>query len=1171
MDRKDSISERTPLLASAECLERSEVRSLPSESRETMLRALAVAERRLAEREEAARLAERRIRELTAALHDQSEALLVRDRELGAVSASGAWALAKVAHQTRRRMAPTGSRRHRALLLGLQAARVWRREGLPSFARKTCRRVLGRGPAAPVCALDRLSGSVPLMPTADGDYGAWVARNEPDAEALRDQKLAAEALGSRPLFSILTPVYNTPPAILEALIESVLAQTYDRWELCLVDGGSTDFETRRVLDDWASRESRVRVEMLETNRGISGNTNVALKMARGDFVALLDHDDLLAPFAFFEVARRLEADPDLDFLYSDKDMINEDGTRRFGPLFKPAWSPEIMLNANYLTHLNIMRTSLVREVGGFRSETDGAQDWDIFLRVLERTERVAHLPKVLYHWRHWSNSTSSGLAAKPYALEAQRRTLQEHLDRIGQDGLAAANDQGMIRIRPTGENSTKVSVVVTTSLGSGRLPKLIDELLGAKAAHGPGIEVELIIVHCGARTPQLCGFYEDITADARVQVLDVDGPLGSVEARQAGAEAASGQLLLFLSEDLEPIDEGWLAELVQITLRPGVGLSGAKIVSAEGFIEHAGLVFGLDGLVGPIYSGMVPYYNDCFGSVNWYRNYSAVSGDCLAIRRDLYESLGGFAPDQARQAAELDLCLRVIDRGLRVVYSPYAELRRVGPLKTSEISAEDLDQLHNRCLPLLSVGDPYFSPNLSQDSLVPRFGEQAGPRPARWALERSLDKLEAARQAKETPPAPRPTDPYSEQARGLVTWLNFSSADYEASAQVQRAQAGPLQVRSINWFIPDFHNAFYGGIYTILRFANHLQRQKGIKSRFLVVGGGDPDRVQTAIANAYPSLHDVAVRVLPDESALRQVEYADACISTLWTTAYYALKFNRTRRKFYFVQDYEPLFYPAGSTSAQVEATYRFGFYGLTNTIALKELYEREHGGSAEFFTPCVDTELFYPSKAAQTQSFESPDRPQRIFFYGRPNNLRNGFELGSEALRRLKQRLGDRVEILAAGDHWAPAEYGLEGIVKNLGLLSFDQTAELYRTCDAGLVLMFTRHPSYLPFEFMASGCLVVTNRNAATSWLLKDGENCLLTEPSADCIADTLERGLADHARRAQITDNALAKIRKGHADWTAQIEKIHAFMCDPKALRDRDLAGSIPRLDGYVRAAG
>jgi glycosyltransferase involved in cell wall biosynthesis len=292
------------------------------------------------------------------------------------------------------------------------------------------------------------------------------------------------------------------------------------------------------------------------------------------------------------------------------------------------------------------------------------------------------------------------------------------------------------------------------------------------------------------------------------------------------------------------------------------------------------------------------------------------------------------------------------------------------------------------------------------------------------------------------------------------------------------------------------------------------------------------------ITAAFPGLGKSDVRVMNSDAQIDDLPDSDAAIATLWTTAYSLLKFRHTRRKFYFIQDYEPLFYPAGSTSALVEATYDFGFTGICNTISLKEIYEGQ-GGKAEYFDPSIDSSIFYRS------SREGGNRkPYLVFCYARPGHPRNCFELLMEALKRLKQRLGEDVSIVTAGAEWSPAAYGVEGVVRNLGLLGYRETGALYRACDAGVVAMKTRHPSYLPLELMACGAAVVTNRNPYTGWLLRDGENCILAETSPSALAESLEEVLRDTALRARLAE-ASAEVVGRYSDWPAQAEKIYQFM--------------------------
>ncbi|HEU5012848.1 MAG TPA: glycosyltransferase family 4 protein, partial [Roseiflexaceae bacterium] len=390
---------------------------------------------------------------------------------------------------------------------------------------------------------------------------------------------------------------------------------------------------------------------------------------------------------------------------------------------------------------------------------------------------------------------------------------------------------------------------------------------------------------------------------------------------------------------------------------------------------------------------------------------------------------------------------------------------------------------------------------------------------------------------------------YASEAFTLVRWLDFTPENLCHSQEVMAAHPGKLDIKSVNWYLPHFEHAYYGGVLTILRFAAQWASNYGVHSTFVIIG--DPSSPDSAsylrrISEAFPSLASADVVVVHSDADLPMIPACDAAVATLWSTAYYVLKFNQTKRKFYFLQDFEPMFYPAGSTSAQVEATYRFGFYGITNTVTLKKHYEADYDGKATFFNPAVDTALFYP---APNREWGITRKPYKVFFYGRPAHWRNGFELGSIALMKLKEELGQRVQIIAAGNDWDPTDYGLGGIIENLGLLPYQETARLYRTCDAGLAMMFTRHPSYLPFEFMASGCLVVSNVNSATAWLLKDNENCLLSLPSASCIADTLARALQDHDLRRRITANAAQLIKEEFSDWTKSISAVYDYMCDPE----------------------
>jgi glycosyltransferase involved in cell wall biosynthesis len=385
-------------------------------------------------------------------------------------------------------------------------------------------------------------------------------------------------------------------------------------------------------------------------------------------------------------------------------------------------------------------------------------------------------------------------------------------------------------------------------------------------------------------------------------------------------------------------------------------------------------------------------------------------------------------------------------------------------------------------------------------------------------------------------------DGYTSDAVALAQWVDCDRASLEQPQQHPERVHPNVGQRSCNWYLPVFDNAFYGGIMTILRLAAHLQERDGVQQRFLICGACDPKVISARIGEAFSCLAKAEVRALDSIEAIQAIPASDYSVATLWTTAYVLLKVQNTGYKFYMIQDYEPLFYPAGSTYAQAELSYRFGFYGIANTISLRDIYQRDYGGRAVALTPSVDTSIFHAGEAL------SADGVKRLFYYARPGTPRNGFELAVAAFKLLKSRMGDRVEILCAGADWDPAKYGLDGIVRAVGMLPYAQTGDLYRSCHVGLVMMMTKHPSYLPFELMGCGTVVVSNVNPANTWFLKDGENCLLSEPTASCLAETLAEALEGYATLASMRQRAANEIQEFHGDWTVTMAHVSAFMHAP-----------------------
>jgi GT2 family glycosyltransferase/SAM-dependent methyltransferase len=1074
---------------------------------------------------------------------ERAEAELRRSMsELAYIHSRLAMRLVQAWWQLQARWAPPGSSWGRV--------RVWLRTRLGGYLA----RLIDVKPIPAPAVADPSGRTLDAMDPAR--YQRWIEENEPSPDELDRQRLDAERLPYRPHISVVIPAFNTPPSILREALDSVVSQTYDHWELCLALGGSGETEQARIIQDYASHEKRIKAKILGTNRGISANSNAALQLASGEFVVLLDHDDTLAPFALYEVAKCINETKDVDFIYSDKDMLSEDGSRRFSPLFKPDWSPESMLGANYLTHLNAIRRSLIEEVGGFDPRTDGAQDWDLFLRVVEKTDRIAHIEKVLYHWRESPTSVARGIHKKPYAHASQVRAVVGHLQRQGLPAEAAHTVQGDLRVKWPLSRVRSVSIIVSTRKDGQQLRQYMRRL--AERTRYPSYEVVFVTPNPPARETLIQG----LPTETRVVLVPCSEGLSRAATNNLGKANATGECLLFLSDTLAPHEKDWLEELVRWLECKQVGAVGAQLLNPDGTLAHAGLVVGLGGFRGHPFAGSAEMRNGPFGSAYWYRNYSAVSGDCLLVSRDDFDAAGGFDEAFEDGGEEVVLCRRLANGGKRTVYTPFSRLaypERHEP--RPQLSIPDSAQVELR--DILENGDPYFNQNLSLDHPVPavRTGPRmkplapidqawrqrstvASPTPlARGDLGLSVRHRSPKAVLKSLVKAPGVWDRYSEDAATLVGLFDFDQSDLESSNRLMETNSGPMDIRSISWFLPDFDYAYYGGLHTIFRFAAFLRDNRGIANRFVVLGDTSPSRVSSAIGEAFPTLRGEAVNVVRSRASLADLPPSDAAVATLWTTAYALLKFNNVRRKFYFIQDFEPMFYPAGSTYAQAEATYRFGFYGIANTQTLAAIYRTEYGGRAEFFNPAIDTSVFYPQQSPKAQG-----SPYSVFFYARPGHPRNAFELGVRALSLLKEELGDRVRVLAAGDNWNPSQRGLSGVIENLGRLTYAETGELYRQCDAGLVMMFTRHPSYLPLELMASGCAVVSNFNPATSWLLRDGQNCLLASPSPTSLAKTIKTALLDTEQRSRITRSALDMVLSEFSDWQSQIQKTYAFMCQP-----------------------
>ena len=585
-----------------------------------------------------------------------------------------------------------------------RAARVIRRDGMRRAVRKLLFFIgCGKGFRE---ALDRR------------DYRKWICLNEGNDAASLARDLGG--LKGKPLFSVVVPVYNLDPCWLEKCLGSVEGQTYPRWELCLYDDASSRPDTRECLERWEAKgDPRIKIRYGTRNLHISAASNEALVLATGDFVALLDHDDELAPQALLEVAKALDARPDADMIYSDEDKISENG-ERFAPFFKPDWSPDLLLSHMYTGHLSVYRRSLVERIGGFRTGYEGSQDYDLVLRFVGQTKpgKILHIPKVLYHWRALSASTAIRPEAKDYAYGAGQKALTAYLERQGEEGSVEAEKiKGNYRIRRKIHGSERVSIVIVS-----RDRAALTECLRGIEKTADCRGVEIVVVHGDPEGTKIPGTETPL----RPRFVSMDPPgAGKAAACNQGAAAAAGGHLLFLDEGLAAKEAGWLEAMVEQIQREAIGVVGGKILREDGTIVAAGLVLNGKDVSAPAFANFrddnVPY----FGHHHVVGNCSAVPADCLMVRKRVFDAVGGF--DERRLPEHffaVDLCLRVREEGCRILYTPYAAFLVRGPRTTRAPGArrrwDECDwvaekrYMKERWGKSLA-GDPYCNPNLSAD------------------------------------------------------------------------------------------------------------------------------------------------------------------------------------------------------------------------------------------------------------------------------------------------------------------------------------------------------------------------------------------------------------------------------------------------------------------------
>jgi glycosyltransferase involved in cell wall biosynthesis len=554
------------------------------------------------------------------------------------------------------------------------------------------------------------------------NYAKWIRDYDTLTDFDREAILRRiQRLGKRPLISVVMPVYNSPDKWLRRAIESVRRQLYPHWELCIADDCSSRAQVRRILEDYARKDSRIKVTFRKERGHISHASNSALDLASGQFIGFLDHDDELSEHALYMVAEELNGHPEADLIYTDEDKINKRG-KRYDPHFKTEWNDDLFYSMNCISHFGVYRTSILRAIGGFRPGYEGSQDYDLTLRVIERTtaDRISHIPYILYHWRAVPGSTARGHNEKLYAHNAARAALRSHFERLGKTATIEAGYRNYHRVvNPLPASPPLVSLIVGTRDRLDLLRQVTSGIL-EETDYAP---IELLIIDNQSTDPATLAYLDEIQRDARVRVIRYEAPFSFSAINNLGVSKARGEIIGLINNDIKVISPDWLREMVSHAVRPEIGAVGAKLYYANDTIQHAGVIVGLGGVAGHAqkhFSRTDPGYN-C--RLHVIQNFSAVTAACLVMRRQLFSDLGGLNEVNLPIAFnDVDLCLRLRERGYRILWTPYAELYHL------ESASRGSDEVPHRRIKFRKeanymkttwdeqlANDPYYSPNLTLD------------------------------------------------------------------------------------------------------------------------------------------------------------------------------------------------------------------------------------------------------------------------------------------------------------------------------------------------------------------------------------------------------------------------------------------------------------------------
>jgi O-antigen biosynthesis protein len=549
-------------------------------------------------------------------------------------------------------------------------------------------------------------------------YKYWIRTNEPGFDDLSRQRL--KRFTYSPKISIIVPTLNTKIRYFTEMLESVKAQTYSDWELCIADGGTKNEELQRLLRACTGEDKKIKVTFLIENKGIAGNSNEALSLATGDYIAFLDHDDTLAPFALFEIVQALNENPGADFIYSDEDILSEDGMKRSHPQFKPDWSPDLLRSFNYICHFTVISKKLMYVIGSYREGYEGSQDHDLFLRATEKANQIIHIPKVLYHWRTHPSSAAMNMNAKTYAFEAGKRAVAEHLARVELSGMVEDGAfPGSYKVNLRIDDTPRISIIIPNWNHASELDKCVRSIID-KSAYS---NFEIIIVENNSTEQSIFELYDQLRQDNRIKIIEWKKAFNYSAINNFTVDYCSGNYLLFLNNDTVVINSDWMNQLLGHALRRDVGAVGGKLYYPDNTIQHAGIILGLGGITGHSHRYFSRDSHGYMGRLNVVQNVSAVTGACLMTRKSVFNEVHGFDENYPLAFSDIDYCLKVREHGYLIIWTPYAELyhdesntRGYEDTPQKKIRfKQELELYRNKWKQDINKCDPYYNVNLTHD------------------------------------------------------------------------------------------------------------------------------------------------------------------------------------------------------------------------------------------------------------------------------------------------------------------------------------------------------------------------------------------------------------------------------------------------------------------------